>query len=111
MPRLRSQSGPIVKCAYQVCDVHFRKWRKRLYCSDRCKKEAWRAAHKPYYARLHKERLERIKLQNRHKHRYRWVEEGKEHKVPEHLTMAEAIAQATPSVIAQIKEIIGPEVE
>lgn len=111
MPRLRSRSGPIVKCAYRFCDIQFRKWRKRLYCSDPCKKNEWKAAHKPYYAQLRKERWERIKAANRHSHRYRWVEEGKEEEAPERLTLAESIAQATPEAISQIKEILGPDVE
>ena len=111
MPRLRSHAGPIVKCAFEFCDVHFRKWRKRIYCSDRCRKEAWRAAHRPYYKKLRKEWWERKKLEDRWARRYRWVEEGKEDKAPERLTLAEAIAQAPPGVLAQIKEIIGQEVE
>jgi len=111
MPRLRSRSGPIVKCAFEYCNSHFRKWRRRMYCSDKCRKQAWKCAHRPYYRQLCREWWERKKQENRRALRYRWVEEGKEDEAPERLTLAEAIAQAPPGVIAQIKEIIGPDVE
>lgn len=111
MPRLRSHAGPIVKCAFEYCAVSFRKWRRRIYCSDRCRKQAWKVDHRPYYARLRREHWERQKRENAHTRRYRWVEEGKEDQVPERLTLSEAIAQASPGAIEQIKEILGPGIE
>lgn len=111
MPRLRSRSGPLIKCAYEPCQQSFRKWRRRLYCSDACKKNAWRARHLPYYAQLTRERAERIKRENRITRKWKWVEEGKPEDVPEWITLTEALAQARPETIAMVKELIdGPPV-
>ena len=110
MPKLRSRSGPLIKCARELCNTQFRKWRKRLYCSDRCRKEEWRARHLPYYARLKAESLERRRKVRQQARRYQWVVEGHEDEVPERLTVAEALAQASPETIAEIRELL-PELE
>jgi hypothetical protein len=78
-----------------------------LYCSDKCRKQAWRVANRPYYARVRKEAWEKQKAANRRDRKYKWVEEGKEDVVPEFISLAEAMAQATPEQIAQVKELLG----
>ena len=110
MPRLRNQYGPIVQCAFVYCENNFRKWRRRLYCSDRCRKQAWKVDHRPYYAELRKEAWEKQKKANARNRPYRWVVKGREDEAPERLSISEAIAQASPGAIEQIKDILGPDI-
>ena len=106
MPKIRARSRPLVPCAFELCNTSFRKWRKRLYCSDRCRKEAWRFAHKPYYAKVKREQRLRDQAARRKDLRYHWVVEGKENEAPERLTLVEAVAQASPEVIKDIKKLL-----
>jgi len=106
MPRLRRQSGPIVKCGYEFCAVNFRQWGKRLYCSDNCRKQAWRCAHRPYYRELRREERHRETVDRRRQRRFKWVEADKVEEVPEIITLTEAVGQATPAEKAQIMEIL-----
>ena len=110
MPKIRARSRPLVTCAFELCNMPFRKWRKRLYCSTRCRKQAWHFKHKPYYAQLRREQHAREKAARRRDLRYRWVVEGQEDEAPERLTLAEAVAQASPEVIKEMKELL-PEYE
>jgi len=109
MPKLRSRQGPIIKCARPLCDVTFRKWRKRLFCCDDCKKKAWREAHRPYYNQQRTEQVAREKKARRQRRIFQWVEEGKENKTPERISLAEVLAQASPQAIAEIQELLGQE--
>ena len=86
--------------------MSFRQWRRRLYCSDRCRKEEWRARHSEYYAQMKREQRSREKAQHRRDFKYRWVVEGEENKTPEWLTLAEAVAQASPQVLEEIQELL-----
>lgn len=106
MPRLRSRRGPIVECGFINCQVTFRKWRRREYCSDNCRKKSWKAAHRPYYAQLQAELREAQKAERRRTRRYEWVQEGHEDEVPEQITITEALAQVSPEVLAQVKELL-----
>ncbi len=107
MPALRSRSRPFIQCAFEPCPRSFRKWRKRRFCSDRCRKEEWRSRHRPYYARLMEEWRARQKQARRQARRYEWVEEGKEQEAPEWISLAESLAQASPDTIDEIKKLIG----
>lgn len=109
MPKIRARSRPLIPCAYELCTISFRQWRKRRFCSDPCRKNDWRARHLPYYAQKMREKRAQQKKERRQTRRYRWVQEGHEAEVPEHITVAEAIAQASPDTVAQIKELMGME--
>ena len=106
MPRLRSRMRPLAKCAHEPCEVTFRPWAGRIYCSDRCKKNAWRATHREYYIQLRLAWRARKKQERRQSRKFAWVEEGKEDLTPDRLTIAEALAQASPEVIKEIKALL-----
>ena len=107
MPKLRAHSRPLVKCSFEPCTVSFRKWRKRRFCSDHCRKEDWRSRHLPYYARLKQGWLNRQKQARRQARRYEWVEEGKEDQAPEWISMAETLAQASPKTLGEVQKLLG----
>lgn len=111
MPKIRARSRPLVKCANELCTTSFRQWRRRRYCSGRCRKNDWRARHIPYYAKLQAEALVKKKRERRQSLRNRWVMEGHEDQVPERLTLPEAIAQASPETIEEIKELLPEYIE
>jgi len=109
MPKLRSHSRPLVYCAYPPCEVVFRKWRKRLYCSDPCRKNNWRASHKPYYKDLQRKHLDKKKAERRQARRFVWVQDGAETEIPVRLSIEEALAQASPETVKEIQELIKRE--
>lgn len=71
---LRAGGGQLarIKCAFKPCPRFFRKWRRRRFCSDQCRKEEWRSRHLPYYAMLKREWQARQQARS-----YEWVEELK----------------------------------
>lgn len=103
MPR-RISLRPLMKCARDGCDIHFRKFRRRLFCTDYCRKEQWRVDHSDYYARLATEAAERKRKERQTQRRFEWVQEGTTG--PEFVTLAEAIAQASPGTVKEIKELL-----
>ncbi len=111
MPDLKRLRGPLIPCAYIYCTNNFHQWRRRKFCSTPCRKRAWRVEHQPYYAEQQRLKREREKAEHRDSLRWRWSVDGEEDSAPERLTLAEAIANASPSVIEQVKELLGDEVE
>ena len=109
MPRLRSRSRPLIKCAYEPCPIAFRKWQRRRFCSDRCRKNEWRSRHIPYYAKLRQEWRDRQKQTRRQARRFAWVQEGREEEVPDRLAIEEQLAQASPQAVKEIQKILGQE--
>jgi len=109
MPRLRVDSRPLIKCAFVLCNINFRKWNHRRFCSPAHRKDDWKYNHKPYYAQLVLEENERRKKIRRQAHNYRWAVEGQEEEVPEHLTVSEALAGASPDTLEKIKEFLKLE--
>ncbi len=107
MPRLRARSRPLVKCAYAPCPLSFRQWQGRRFCSDRCRKNEWRSRHRPYYAKLKQEWLERQKQVRRQARRFAWVQEGAEEQIPERLAIEEALAQASAGTVVEIHKLLG----
>ena len=111
MPDLKSRRGPIIPCGYYACAITFRRWRRRRYCSDRCRKADWQAHHKPYYEAKAREYREEAKRQRRITRRWIWVQEGHEDDVPVRLSIEEALAQASPDLVKEIQEMIGMETQ
>ncbi len=110
MPRIKANSRPLIKCAFQLCDINFPRWRKRLYHSDACRKNAWRYNNKAYYRNYVDTMLARKKRERQQARAYVWGVDGKDD-VPERIELAEAIAQASPGTVEQIKELLGPDVD
>lgn len=106
MPKIRARSRPLTTCLREGCNMSFRQWRRRLYCSDRCRKEEWRARHSEYYAQIKREQRKQEKAKRRRDLKYRWVVEGEENKAPERLTLVEAVAQASPQALEEIRELL-----
>lgn len=106
MPKLRAHARPLVKCQYAPCPMSFRKWRGRRFCSDNCRKNEWRSRHKPYYARLKQEWLDRQKQARRQARRFAWVQEGAEDQVPERLAIEESLAQASEQTIQEVQKLL-----
>ena len=107
MPKIKANSRPLIKCAFTLCDINFPKWRKRLYHSDACRKNAWRYNNKEYYRAYVDALLARKKKERQQTLRYQWGVEGE---VPERLELVEAIAQASPATLEQIRELL-PDVD
>lgn len=105
MPKLRINSRPLLKCPYYSCDNYFRKFYRRKFCSDACRRNSWASTHEDY-ARAKRKRWEaNLKLERRARRKYVWVVEG-ESTAPVRLQIEEALAQASPETIAEIKELL-----
>lgn len=106
MPRLRINQRPLLKCPYYSCQNYFRKWRRRRFCSDACRRNDWASKHEDY-ARLKKERWQaKARIERRARRKFVWVVEG-ENEYPVRLQIEEALAQASPDQVAEIKEQLG----
>ena len=104
MPRLRWADCPILKCPYYACPNYFRKFQRRKFCGDNCRKNHWRSNNLEYYKLLRQEWLARKKLERRAARKYIWVVAGEDHTLGERLSIEEALAQASPDTIKEIIE-------
>lgn len=106
MPWLKITARPLLKCPYYSCQNYFRKFYRRKFCSTNCRWNDWASKHKDY-ARAKRKRWEaRAKLERRAARKFVWVVEGEDTK-PVRLTIEEALAQASPDQIKEIREQLG----